>query len=151
MSFSRSYLYQTSDTCLIYFDRSPFILVRVDKSFTEILSFRWNALHKKWNFLFRVFTVNMTKSAQFPADLVTFTKEILNGKLHFLRSNRIRKREKNRLNLNHPWTYLQFHFRLLKPIFRLMKWFGQWVESPNLRSLSVTETFLKFAIVDVLP
>ena len=28
----------------------------------------------------------MLPNPQFPADLVTFTEEILNGKLHFLRS-----------------------------------------------------------------
>ena len=36
-------------------------------------------LHKKWSFSLRISSVNVTK----PADLVTFTKEILNGKLYF--------------------------------------------------------------------
>ena len=37
------------------------------------------ALHKKWKFSLRISSVN-----EFPADLVTFTDEILNWKLHFL-------------------------------------------------------------------
>ena len=41
-------------------------------------------LHKKWSFPLRISSVNVTKSAQKTADLVTFTGEILNGKLHFL-------------------------------------------------------------------
>ena len=40
-------------------------------------------LHKKPSFPLRISSVNMTNS-QFPADLVTFIEEILNGKLHFL-------------------------------------------------------------------
>ena len=32
-------------------------------------------------------TSNMISSSQFTADLVTFTKEIINGKLHFLCSD----------------------------------------------------------------
>ena len=40
--------------------------------------FFWQlALHKKWSF-----SLNL----QFPVDLVTFTEETVNGKLHFLRS-----------------------------------------------------------------
>ena len=39
-------------------------------------------LHKKWNFPLRISSVNAAKSAG-TADLVTFTKEILNGKLYF--------------------------------------------------------------------
>ena len=35
-------------------------------------------LHKKWSFTLRISSVNVT-----PADLVTLTEEILNGKLHF--------------------------------------------------------------------
>ena len=40
-------------------------------------------LHRKWSFSLRISSVNMTKS-EFPADLVTFTEEILNGKLFFV-------------------------------------------------------------------
>ena len=40
-------------------------------------------LHKKSSFPLRISSVNVTKP-QFPADLVTFTEEILNGKLQFL-------------------------------------------------------------------
>ena len=39
-------------------------------------------LHKKISFPLKIFSVNMTKSV-FLADLVTITKEILNGNLHF--------------------------------------------------------------------
>ena len=41
------------------------------------------SLHKKRGFPLRISSVNVTK---FPADLVTFTEEILNGKLYFLYS-----------------------------------------------------------------
>ena len=40
-------------------------------------------LYKKWSFPLRIFSVNVTKPAD-PADLFTFTEELLNGKLHFL-------------------------------------------------------------------
>ena len=40
-------------------------------------------LHKKWWFPLMISLVNVTKF-QKTADLVTFTEEILNGKLHFL-------------------------------------------------------------------
>ena len=39
---------------------------------------------KKWSFPLRIFSLNVAKSA---ADLVTFTEEILNGKLNFLSSD----------------------------------------------------------------
>ena len=44
-------------------------------------------LHKKWSFPFRISSVNVN-NPQETADLVTFTEEILNGKLHFLCSVR---------------------------------------------------------------
>ena len=47
--------------------------------------FKRNAIVKKC-FPLRISSVNVTKS--FPAYLITFTKEILNGKLHFLCSTR---------------------------------------------------------------
>ena len=40
-------------------------------------------LHKKWSFQLRIFSINVSKSAR-TADLVTFTEEILIGKLQFL-------------------------------------------------------------------
>ena len=40
-------------------------------------------LHKNLSFPLRISSVNMTKSTVF-CDLVTFTEEILNGKLHLL-------------------------------------------------------------------
>ena len=43
-----------------------------------------SSLHKKWNFPLRISSVNTTPNPQFPADLVTFTEEVLDGKLHFL-------------------------------------------------------------------
>ena len=49
----------------------------------NIFGKRWlyiRTRHKKWSFPFRISSVNVIKSA----DLVTFTKAILNGKLHFL-------------------------------------------------------------------
>ena len=42
--------------------------------------------NKKWSFPLRISSVNVTKS-QFPANLVTFTEEILNEKLKFLCSD----------------------------------------------------------------
>ena len=48
-------------------------------------------LPKKWSFPLKISSANVTKSTgscgfrpQVPADFVTFTEEILNGKLHFL-------------------------------------------------------------------
>ena len=41
------------------------------------------SLQKKWSFPLRFSSVNVTKP-QFPAYLVTFTEEILNGKFNFL-------------------------------------------------------------------
>ena len=45
-----------------------------------------HALHKKWSFLLRISSVNVTKS-QGTADLLTFTAEIINGKFQFLCSD----------------------------------------------------------------
>ena len=45
------------------------------------------SLRPKYTFQMREYTkrtAQKTKFSQFPADLVTFTEEILNGKLHFL-------------------------------------------------------------------
>ena len=41
------------------------------------------SLHKKWSFPLTISSINVTKSAVFWG-LVTFTEEILDGKLHFL-------------------------------------------------------------------
>ena len=53
------------------------------QDFLEGMSFRCS-LHctKKWNFPLKIFSVNVT-NPRFPADLVTFTEEILNAKIHF--------------------------------------------------------------------
>ena len=40
-------------------------------------------VHKKWSFLFRISSANVTKSVG-NCSLVTFTEEILNGKVYFL-------------------------------------------------------------------
>ena len=45
-------------------------------------------MHKKSSFPLRIFSLNVTKS-QFAADLVTFTEEIFNGKLHFWSSEQL--------------------------------------------------------------
>ena len=50
---------------------------------------------KKIKFSIKDSTVNVTKSA-FPADLVTFTGEILNGKLHFWGSVENKNANENR-------------------------------------------------------
>ena len=49
-----------------------------------------NTPHKKWSFPLRIFLVNFF-SKKFPADLVSFTEKIRNGKLHFLCSDTSRK------------------------------------------------------------
>ena len=54
----------------------------VEFVFFKLCKHRMVALHKKWSFPLRISSVNVTKSAT--TDLVTFTEEILNGKLHFL-------------------------------------------------------------------
>ena len=45
-----------------------------------------NSLHKNWSFLLGISSVNVAKSPG-NCGLVTFTEEILNGKLHFLWSD----------------------------------------------------------------
>ena len=45
--------------------------------------FSHRTLHKKWSFPLRITSVNATKSAGTWRDLVTFTEEILTGKLYF--------------------------------------------------------------------
>ena len=75
------------------------------KNVYEMDVFPQNTLHKKWSFLLKISSVHVTKSegtwiwshllkqflienfifrAVFPADLVTFTEEILKGKVYFL-------------------------------------------------------------------
>ena len=50
-------------------------------------------LHKKWSFPLGISAVNVTKFADLvTADLVIFTEENLNGKLHFLCSEIIHDR-----------------------------------------------------------
>ena len=56
-----------------------------------------SALYKNKSFPLRISAVSVTKP-QFPADVVTFTEEILNGKLHFLCSG---DHSPNRLTLIH--------------------------------------------------
>ena len=51
------------------------------------IDFNKQTLHKKWSFPFWTSSINVTKSAV-PVDLVTFTEEIGNGKLHFLCSEK---------------------------------------------------------------
>ena len=57
----------------------------------ELLSLRskilTQTLHEKWSFPWKISSVNVTKSAV-SWGLVTFTEEILNGKLHFLCSEK---------------------------------------------------------------
>ena len=63
---------------------SPFYTPRKHQK-TEGFKWVWNRnIHctKKGVFLLRIFSVNVTKP-QIPADLVLFTDEILNGKLHY--------------------------------------------------------------------
>ena len=49
--------------------------------------FKLATAQKKWSFPLRISSVNVTKSAE-TADLVTFTEEILNGKLHYCAASR---------------------------------------------------------------
>ena len=49
----------------------------------QLKTYTWITLHKQWDFPLKFSPVNVTKS-QSPADLVTFTGEILNGKSHCL-------------------------------------------------------------------
>ena len=49
------------------------------------------SLHKKWSFPLRISSVNINQIRSFPLIyLVTVTKEIINGKLHFLCSDLIK-------------------------------------------------------------
>ena len=47
-------------------------------------------MDKEWSFPLSIFSVNMNKNPQETPDLVTFTEEILNGKLHVLCSGRFK-------------------------------------------------------------
>ena len=53
-----------------------FIMEAFLATFANFSEFLENPLYKEWSFMLRISSVN--------ADLVTFTKEIYNGKLHFL-------------------------------------------------------------------
>ena len=53
-----------------------------DKFLTSLSKLVLEVLHKKWSFPLRVSSVYVTKSSVFY--LVTFTEEMLNGKLYFL-------------------------------------------------------------------
>ena len=58
----------------------------IDYFFLILLESVTCTLRKKWSFTLQISSVNVTKSAD--ADLVIFTEEILNWKLHFLDSGR---------------------------------------------------------------
>ena len=60
-------------------------VVQNDQMSGNLVQVMYGTLHKKWSFPLRIFSINVTKSnPQFPTDLVKFTEEIFNGKLHFL-------------------------------------------------------------------
>ena len=68
-------------------------------------SFSHVTLHKKWSFPLGI-------SFQFPADLFTFTKEILHGKLHFLYSfTHILKGRFSWMYCGRPWKTNFTHFQ----------------------------------------
>ena len=79
-------------------------------------------LHKNWSFPLRISSVNVTKSAV-PADLVTFTEEILNGKLHFLCSEKTLKYGKYK-------TFMESHY-LLSDI-KVRVFFEKYMEKKHL-------------------
>ena len=54
----------------------------------DVITLCEKSLHKNWSFSLRISPVTVTKYAE-TADLVTFTGEIFNGKLHFLCSERL--------------------------------------------------------------
>ena len=51
----------------------------------SLTSFVTKTIHKKWSLPSRIYSVNVTKSAGKSADLVSYTEEIRNEKLHFVR------------------------------------------------------------------
>ena len=66
----------------------------------------------------------MRPNSQFPADLVTFTEEILNGKLHFLGSETFESNVLKTLNLiskmqwHSSWKEADLGFLLIKLIYK---------------------------------
>ena len=62
------------------------VLVVFWTSAERFMYIQLTSLHKKWSFPLRISSVNVP-NPQFPVDLVTFTGEILTGKLHFLWSD----------------------------------------------------------------
>ena len=73
------------------------------------------SLHKKWSFPLRISSVNVTKS-EVPADLVTFTEEILHGKLHFLYSVYLASEHCYYKNAIRPTT--GFNNEIIKKLFK---------------------------------
>ena len=74
---------QTKHNLIQSYDRNVQYTAMCD--FIWAVDFAWAdyTLHKKWSFSLRIYSVNLNISAR-SADLVTFTEEILNWKLHFL-------------------------------------------------------------------
>ena len=80
------------------------------KYFIEAASIKKNHCRKKWSFPLRISSVQGTRSAR-NSDLVTFTDEILNGKLHFFeRGTYISRQAKEKGPKNRPLRYTQKNY-----------------------------------------
>ena len=65
----------------VKFDDSVFVLINIYNANTE--SEQLHTLNDLVNILETIEDIQNQPNPQFPADFVTFTEEILNGKLHF--------------------------------------------------------------------
>ena len=96
----------------------------------------------------------MWPNTQETADLVRFTEEVLNGKLHFLCSDSVRKRCtvknlhcKNNANLNLEWFLKIFNTWKCSPKFANNKQSSKPCSEPS--QIIKLEFFVKSPIVDV--
>ena len=80
------------------------------KSFIEAASIKKNHFRKKWSFPLRISSVQGTRSAR-NSNMVTFTNEILNGKLHFFeRGIYISRQVKEKDPKNRPLRYTRKNY-----------------------------------------
>ena len=77
----------SSNKCITSYSK---LLTRYGSSLLSVMRMATFNTTQKWSFLLRISSLNVTKP-QFLADLVTFTEEMLNGKLHFLCSEVLTK------------------------------------------------------------
>ena len=110
-----------------------------------IKSYLW-VLHKKWSFSLRISLINVTK-----ADLVTFTKEIVYGKLHFFVQWElcILKRFGSNTGLLTVYSKNCWWQRFLRN-FSKITWERSLISFDRLwRILKFSDNFMKYALITI--